>query len=151
MKKTSAILTVVSLLICAAVAANTRVVTHVHAGDLIEVEGGWTTRLTGISVPPSSDPIGWQAYDFTKRRLEGQRVAMFTWTTDNTAATIVRDDAGRPFAQILFGEGLALDIAALLLEKGLARVDADHLPDFCEHYVEIERVARENGVGIWAD
>jgi endonuclease YncB( thermonuclease family) len=76
---------------------------------------------------------------------------MLTWTTDNTAATIVRDDAGRPFAQILFGEGLALDIAALLLEKGLARVDADHLPDFCEHYVEIERVARENGVGIWAD
>ncbi len=151
MKKIVVIFTIVSLLICANVAANTRVVARVEAGDLIEIEGGWITRLTGISVPPPSDPIGWQAYDFTKRRLEGQTVAMFTWTRDNTAATIVRDDEGYPFARIQFGKGFAMDIAALLLERGLARVDADHLPAFCEHYLEIERVARENGVGIWAD
>ncbi len=60
---------------------------------LIEIEGGWTTRFTGISVAAAQRSLGWQAYDFTKRRLEGQTVAMFTWTTDNTAATIVRDDS----------------------------------------------------------
>jgi endonuclease YncB( thermonuclease family) len=150
MKKTSAILTAVSLLICAAVAANTRVITRVHAGDLIEIDGGWTTRLTGISVPPPSEPIGWKAYDFTKRQLEGQTVAMFTWTRDNTAATIVRDHEGRPLAQIRFGSGFTTDIAVLLLEQGFARVDMEHLPEYCEHYVEIERSAHRQGLGMWA-
>jgi endonuclease YncB( thermonuclease family) len=150
MRKTIVTLAAVFLLICAAAAANTRVVARVHAGDLIEIEGGWTTRLTGISVAPPNDPIGWLAYDFAKRRLEGQTVAMFTWTTDNTAATIVRDDEGRPFAQIRFGSGFANDIAVLLLEQGLARVDAEHLPEYCEDYVEIERSARRQGLGMWA-
>jgi endonuclease YncB( thermonuclease family) len=151
MKTPVAAVTVVSFLISAFAAASTRVIVRVHAGDLVEIAGGWKTRLTGISVPAPDDPIGWQAYDFTKRRLEGQTVAMFTWTTDNTAATIVRDDEGHPFAQIRFGRGLATDIASLLLENGLARVDLDHLPEYCEHYLEIERIARERGVGIWAD
>lgn len=150
MKKTAVILTAVSLLIGAPAAANTRVIVRVHAGDVIEIEGGWTTRLTGISVPPPSDPIGWKAYDFTKRRLEGQTVAMFTWTRDNTAATIVRDGEGRPFAQIQFGRGFGTDIAVLLLERGLARVDPDHLPDFCSHYLDIEREARDKKVGVWS-
>ena len=151
MRTAVAVITVVSFLICAVAAANTRVIVRVHAGDLVEIEGGWTTRLTGISVPAPDDPVGWQAYDFTKRRLEGQTIAMFTWTTDNTAATIVRDDEGHPFAQIMFGRGLATDIASLLLENGLARVDLDHLPEYCQHNREIERSARDRGVGIWAD
>ena len=150
MKKTAAIIVTAAMLICAIAAGNTRVVAHVHAGDLIEIEGGWTTRLTGIRVPPPNDPVGWQAYEFTKRRLEGQTVAMFTWTTDNTAATIFRDQDGRPFATIMFGKDLATDIAVLLLENGLARVDREHLPEHCQHYLEIERKARELGLGTWA-
>ena len=150
MKKSVVTVTVVSLLVCVVAAANTRLIVRVHAGDLIEIEGGWTTRLTGISVPPPNDPIGWQAYDFTKRRLEGQTVAMFTWTRDNTAATIVRDEEGRPFARIQFGKGFVTDIAVLLLQRGLARVDMQHLPDDCRHYFEIEQAAREEGVEIWA-
>jgi endonuclease YncB( thermonuclease family) len=138
------------LLICAVVSANTRVVTRVIAGDVLEIDGGWITRLTGITVPPPSDPIGWQAYDFTKRRLEGQTIAMFTWTRDNTAATIVRDENETPFAQIQFGKGFATDIAAVLLKRGLARVDAEHLPEHCAHYLEIERSARRAALGMWA-
>ncbi len=150
MKETTAVLAAAALLICAIAAANTRRVAAVHAGDLIEIEGGWTTRLTGIRVPALNHPIGWQAYDFTKRRLEGQTVAMFTWTKDDTAATIVRDQDGRPFATIMFGKGLATDIAALLLERGLARVEKEYLPEGSQHYFEIERAARHQGLGIWA-
>ena len=150
MKKAAAILVTAAMLICAIGAGNTRVVARVHAGDLIEIEGGWTTRLTGIRVPAPDDPVGRQAYDFTKRRLEGRTVAIFTWTTDNSADTIVHDPDGRPFATIMFGKDLATDIAVLLLEKGFARVDREHLPEHCQHYLEIERKARELGLGTWA-
>lgn len=139
------------LVLQAAVAtANTRVVVRVHSGDLIEIEGGWVTRLTGISVPEPDETFGMQALDFSKRRIEGRTVAMFTWTTDNTAATIVRDENGRPFATIKFGTALDIDLAAVLLEKGLARVDEEHLPESLHHYREIERSARQNGLGIWS-
>jgi len=138
------------MLFVASVAANTLTVARVHAGDIVEFQGGWKTRLTGIIAPGPTDPIGYQAFDFTKRRLEGQVVAVFTWTTDNTSAGIVYGDDGLPFAKIMYGEDMSLDISALLLERGYARVDGDHLPDGYERYWEIERVARNKRLGIWA-
>ena len=47
-------------------------------------------------------------------------------------------------------------IAVSLLIGGTAAantrvVDRDHLPEDCGHYLEIERAARERGVGLWAD
>jgi len=149
-EKTQAVVGVLAMLIVASVAANTLPVARVHAGDIIEFEGGWKTHLTGIIVPSPRNPMGYQAFDFTKRRLEGKVVAVFTWTTDNTAAGIVSGDDGLPFAKIMYGKGLSIDIAALLLEKGYARVDDDHLPEGYEHYREIEREAREKRLGIWA-
>ena len=149
-RKTQAAVVALAMLIVASVAANTLTVARVHAGEIIEFEGGWKTHLTGIIVPSPRDPIGYQAFDFTKRRLEGKFVAVFTWTTDNTAAGIVHGEDGLPFAKVMYGEGRSIDIAALLLEKGYAQVDDDHLPEGYEHYREIEREAREKQLGIWA-
>jgi endonuclease YncB( thermonuclease family) len=132
-------------------AANTLVVAEVHAGDLVEFEGGFTVHLTGIAIPGRTTQIGWTAFDFTKRRLEGKLVAVFTWTTDNTAAGIVIAADGLAFAKISYGKDPAIDIAAELLERGLARVDPDRLPEGYDHYMEIECQARNRKVGLWAN
>jgi hypothetical protein len=131
----------------AAAWANTLTVKTVHDGGTVEFEGGFTVHLKGISVPGPKTQIGWLAYDFTKRRLEGKVVAVFTWTTDNTAAGIVHGRDGLPFATIRYGKGFATDIAADLLARGLARIDLELAPGGCEHYPEIERRAKEKGSG----
>ncbi len=143
-------LLIVAHIMCALpVLPNTLTVTRVEAGDVIVLGDGWKTRLTGILVPAPRDPVGYRAFDFTKRSLEGKIVKVFTFTTDNTAAGIVRDEDGLPRAKILFGKGLATDIAELLLEKGYARVDDSMLPEDCEHYRDIEAEAKNRGVGLW--
>ncbi len=132
-------------------AGNTLIVVEVHAGDLVEFEGGFKVHLTGIVVPGSTTQIGWKAFDFTKRRLEGKRVAIFTWTTDNTAAGIVLGEDGLAFAKISYGRGLSIDIAAELLGRGLARIDPDRLPEGYDHYLEIESQAKDQKLRIWAN
>ena len=150
LRKIQVLVVALAMLFVAAAAANTLTVVRVHAGDIIEFEGGWKTHLTGIIVPSPHDPIGYQAFDFTKRRLEGKIVAVFTWTTDDTAAGIVHGEDGLPFAKVMYGKDLSIDIAALLLENGYARVNKDNLPEVYEHYREIEQKARGKGLGIWA-
>jgi len=137
-------------LACTGALANTGTVTAVQPGDLVVIGDDWTTRLTGIVAPAPDTPVGGYALEFTRRELEGKLVKFFTYTTDNTAAGIVRDEDGRPFAVILCGPELTTDINALLLEKGLARIDEEYLPAELEHYREIEAGAREKKVGIWA-
>ena len=142
----------VSLISMAAIPAiaNTLVVAEVHSGGLVEFDGGFTVHLTGVVVPGRETRIGQEAYDFIKHRLAGKRVAVFTWTTDNTAAGIVFGEDGLAFAKISYGKDLAIDIAAELLERGFARVDPDHLPESLEIYREIERRAKEKRLGIWS-
>jgi endonuclease YncB( thermonuclease family) len=139
------------LILAGPAAAHTLVVAEVHAGDLVEFEGGFTVHLTGIVVPGRTTQIGRLAFDFTKRRLEGKRVAVFTWTTDNTAAGIVFGEDGLASAKISYGKGLSIDIAEELLERGLARVDPDRLPEGYDRYLEIERQAKDQKMGIWAN
>lgn len=137
--------------------ANTLVVSKVRGGCIVVFEGGFTVHLTGVSIPGPKTQIGRLAHDFAKRRLERKRVAVFTWTTDNTATGIVRGEDGLAFAKVVYGEGLSgkgagggTDIAAELLELGYARVDSDHLPDGYEHYRDLERYAKDRQVGLWA-
>lgn len=143
-------LTASVVLLSTPLAAHTLVVAKVEGGCIVQFEGGFRVHLTGITVPGPETEVGWAAYDYAKRRLEGTRVAVFTWTTDNTAAGIVCGDDGLAFAKIMYGRGLSIDIAAELLERGLARVDTERLPDGCEHYREIERDAKARGLGLWS-
>jgi endonuclease YncB( thermonuclease family) len=138
-------------ILVARASANTLVVAEVHGGCRVEFQGGFAVHLTGISVPGAKTRLGYEAHDFVKRRLEGQRVAVVTWTTDNTAAGIVYGADGLPLAKIRYGKGLAVDIAAELLERGLARVDWEHLPKGFEHYGEIEVRAKSQKIGLWSE
>ncbi len=153
MTRRSLLLAIVALLVVMApdlVFSNTRTVDEVLGGDLVRIGDSFIARLTGITVPPRNEIMGYKIYDFTKRELEGKVVKLFTWTTDNTAAGIVRDKNDRAFVQIYYGKGMETSINELLLKKGYARVDREYLPDDLEYYLELEKEARGKGLGIWA-
>ena len=129
--------------------ANTGVIEKVLRGDLVRIGDTFVARLTGIAAPPKDESLGYKIYDFTKRELEGKTVKIFTWTTDNTANGIVRDEGGYPFVEIEFLQGETLSFNGLLLKKGYARVDRKYLPEHLKHYLDLEKEAREKGLGIW--
>jgi len=128
---------------------NTGIVKKVLSGDLVQIGDTFVARLTGITVPPRDETLGYKIYDFTKRELEGKTVKIFTWTTDNTAAGIVHDENGYPFVEIECGEEESLSFNEILLKKGYARVDRKYLPENLKHYLDIEKEAREKGLGVW--
>ncbi|UCE42644.1 MAG: thermonuclease family protein [Candidatus Aminicenantes bacterium] len=129
--------------------SNTGVVKKVLSGDLVQIGDTFVARLTGIKAPPRDDTLGYKIYDFTKRELEGKTVKFFTWTTDNTAAGIVHDKNGYPFVEIEYGKGESLSFNEVLLKKGYARVVPKYLPDYLKHYYDLEKEAREKGLGFW--
>ena len=130
--------------------ANTGTIKKVLSGDLVQIGDTFVARLTGITAPPPDEALGYKIYDFTKRELEGKTVKLFTWTTDNTAAGIVYEENGHPFVEIEYWkEGEYLSFNEVLLKKGYARVDQKFLPDHLKHYLDLEKEAKEKGLGIW--
>ncbi len=134
--------------------ANTGVIESVHSGDRLEFQGGFRVRLIGVKTPGKNTKMGYKIFDFTKRQLEGKTVKLFTYTTDNTAAGIVYDEEGYAYAQIVYGKGViskdwTVNFNELLLEKGYARVDRAFLPEEFKHFIDIEKKARREKIGIW--
>ena len=130
-------------------AGNIGLVKKVLSGDLVQIGDTFVARLTGIRAPERNERLGYEIYDFTKRELEGQTVKLFTWTRDNTAAGIVYDEQGYARVQIFYGIGAAMSFNEVMLKKGYARVDPKYLPDDLKHYLDLEKEAREKGLGIW--
>lgn len=141
--------TAILLLFAAAAAANTRVVTEVIDGGTVGI-GGFEAHFTGLEVPDTTTALGREIRDFVRRELEGKRVKLSTWTRDDTAAGIVYGDDGRAFVDIQTGPGYATWFNEELLRRGYERVAHERLPDFAAHFPELEREARECGLGIWA-
>ena len=134
------IVAVLLLVVCAAgpVQGNTGTVDEVLSGDLVRIGDSFIARLAGIKAPPRNEVMGYQ-------------IKLFTWTTDNTAAGIVYDEEDHAFVQIYYSKGMETSLNEVLLEKGYARVDKEYLPDELKYYLELEKEAREKGLGIWAD
>ena len=129
--------------------ANTGVVKKVLSGDLVQIGDTFIARLTGIKAPPQDETLGYKIFDFTKRELEGKTMKIFTWTMDNTTAGIVYDENGYPFVEIEYGKENSLSFNEVLLEKGYAQVDRKYLPENLKHYNDLEKEAKEKGLGIW--
>lgn len=147
---TTAVLSLFLLLCAGSALANRRTVTVIHRADRVEIEGGWVTRIAGITAPEPGTPLGDEGLKFTRDRVLGKSVVFSTWTTNNLVSGIVYDGEGLPFATIEFGSS-SIDLAVELLKVGLARVDAEYLPEYCQHYREIEGKARAAGIGLWAE
>jgi endonuclease YncB( thermonuclease family) len=137
------------LLLQISLMGDTGIIKKVLSGDLVQIGDTFVARLTGITAPPRNETLGYKVYDFTKRELEGNLVKIFTWTTDNTASGIVYDENGYPFVEIVFLENESPSFNEILLKKGYARVDQKYLPENLKHYLDLEREAREKGLGIW--
>ena len=146
---TRALFVVISLVAAISAAGHTGIIQKVLSGDLVQIGDTFVARLTGIKAPARNEPLGYEIYDFTKRELEGQTAAIFTWTTDNTAAGIVYDEEKHPFVQIFYGIKASVSFNEVLLRKGYARVDLKYLPDDLKHYIDLEKEARGKGLGIW--
>ena len=143
------LLTAIVLAAVMTAAANTGLVKKVLGGDLVQFGETFVARLTGIRAPGPDEPLGREVCDFTKKELEGKIVVLITWTLDNTAAGIVYDEDGRPRVQIFYGNGFAMSFNEVMLKKGYARVDPKYLPADLKHYLDLEREAKEKGLGIW--
>jgi endonuclease YncB( thermonuclease family) len=135
-------------------AANTGVVKKVLSGDIVQFGDDFIARLTGVRTPQLDEPMGREIYEFTLKELEGKLVRLATWTTDDTAAGIVYDEQGFPFVLVHYGQlsrdkGSATCFNEVLLKKGYARVDPKFLPNDLKRYYDLEREAREKGLGIW--
>jgi endonuclease YncB( thermonuclease family) len=140
---------IITASITGTITANTLVIEKVHSGDIVEFRGGFTARLTGIRSPGLEDSLGQIVYQYTKNQLAGKLVTVFTYTLDNSAAGIVKDDDGYPFVQIEYGDKERVEFNIILLQKGYARIDEKYLPPFLEHYKKLEEEARVNKLGIW--
>ena len=142
----------VLLLVPSPAEANTVDVVKVHSGDLIEVGDGFMLRLVGLKAPSLDDPNGQKAYTYLKDAIEGRKVKLFTWTTDNTAAGIVHDDDGNAFGEIWYGENYSIELNAEMLKLGLVITDPIHMPENkADHYLKCEETARKNHQGLWAE
>jgi hypothetical protein len=144
------ILVMAIILIAGPALANTGVVEEVIDGGTIRFGESFVARLTGLAVPDTMTSIGRMICSFTRQEVEGKLVRLFTWTKDNTAAGIVHDENNLPFVQIFYKEEMSTSFNEVLLKKGYARVVKKYLPDDLEHYLDLEREARIQELGIWA-
>lgn len=107
-------------------------------------------RLIGVDTPESVSPnkeknnnYGKEASKYTKQRLEGKYVSL-EFDIQET------DKYGRYLAYIYLEDGTMYNKE--LLEKGYAQV-ATYPPNvkYVEEFEEIQKKARENNIGFWAE
>lgn len=119
-------------------------------GDTIEVEIDGrkeTVRMLLVDTPETKkpgtpvQPMGLDAYEFTKATLEGQEVRLEKDVSE-------RDQYGRLLMYVYLGDKM---VNEMLLERGLARV-AVFPPDvkYVEAFRQISRKAQEAALGIWS-
>ncbi|MCF7809854.1 thermonuclease family protein [bacterium] len=149
--KTVFIFSVVIAITVTPVSANTLVIKKVHDGDTIECEGGFKAHISGVNTPDLDEKFGQKVFEFTKNELEGELVAVYSYTLNNNADGIVYDKDGYAFMKIMYGDDHSIDFGALLIKKGLARVDKRFPIDDLDKYIALEKEAKEKKVGIWVE
>lgn len=133
---------------------STAIVATVIDGDTLTLDDGREIRLVGIQAPKL--PLGragfspWPLADIAKKEMEnislGKKVTVYTGTTKT-------DRHGRMLAHLMVGEKPnQVWLQGEMLRLGLARVYsfADNRA-LVDEMLSIEKTARKNGNGIWAD
>jgi micrococcal nuclease len=125
---------------------NTSIVSRVVDGDTIELGTGERVRYIGIDTPETVDPrkevqcFGKEASVKNKELVEGKEVRLVKDVSD-------KDKYGRLLRYVYVGD---VFVNEKLVSEGYARV-ATYPPDvaYAERFIEAERVARENKLGLW--
>ncbi|MBC8453235.1 MAG: thermonuclease family protein [Chloroflexi bacterium] len=107
----------------------------VDAGD-----GEQTVRLIGVELRPFGDPFYGFTQEVIQSWIDGKQVLLEADERDG-------DEQGRSMRYV-FLEDIMINAALIL--NGLARVETEHPNVRYDGYLtEMERQARESGVGIW--
>lgn len=131
------------------------VVLKVHDADTIKVmfENGKTRRIRflGIDAPEKSklrygykEYLGYESYRFIHRLLKNKRISILVKIKKN--GRLYKDRYRRLLAFVYKNQ---VDICALLLKKGLAKVYRKRKSPKHFKYLEYERYARVRKLGIW--
>ena len=150
-------LVVVFLLVFAslALAHQFRTVKRVVDGDTLVLENGERVRLIGVDTPETKDPrrpvehYGKEAAEFTKKMVEGKRIRLefdpanaHTGHKDNTRQR-------RTLAYVYLEDGTLLN--AEIIKQGYGHAYTRFPFKYIEEFRQVERKARENRKGLWAE
>ncbi len=113
-----------------------------HKGDF-QIIGLLGVDAPENSEPPMrSEPLGKEALEFTRDKLEGKRVVL-----EGKPAGPDTDRYGRSLRYVHVKDGALFNTE--ILEQGLARVAAQHAFARRSQFAESEQRARQAGFGIW--
>ncbi len=126
----------------------TYLVVRVIDGDTIELSNGEKVRYIGIDTPELHHPqkeverYAREAYEANRRMVEGKRVRLELDVEE-------RDRYGRILAYVYVDD---LMVNEWLVANGYARV-ATFPPNVkhTERFLQLEREARQEKIGLWAD
>ena len=133
------------------VLANTLEVSKVLDGPIVQF-GNFKVWIKGVCTKDLGDEAIAKVSTFTREKLVGKIIKAFTYTTDGNASGIVYDENGIAYMKILCGEKMDRDFAAMLIEKGMVKVDDRYLDDEEKKlYNELMEKAKAAKIGIWCD
>ncbi len=145
-----------SLLLCSIAASVGRdeagTVLRVVDGDTLVVrigESAEKVRLIGVDTPESVDPrrpvqyFGREAAGFTRGLADGKRVSL-----RGEARTGDRDKYGRLLRYVFLPDGVLLN--AEIIRQGYGHAYLRYPFARMEEFRELERQARDRGLGLWA-
>jgi len=149
-----------------------RTVKRIISGDTLELENGEKVRLIGVDTPETKHPnklverFGKEASEFTRNTIEGKQV----WLEyDQTK----KDRYGRTLAYVHYKNTKRLDVSPpshrrngdkefitvevdfvineVIIRQGYGHAYNNYPFKYMEKYRELERKAREEKRGLWAD
>jgi micrococcal nuclease len=117
-------------------------------GDTLLTDGDERIRLIGVDTPETVHPnkpvqaFGKAASEFTRTQAEGRMMYL-------EAGYEKTDKYGRTLAFAYFGDGRLLN--AEIIRKGFGHAYTQFPHPYLEHFRSLEKQAREQRVGLWAD
>lgn len=129
------------------------VVERVVDGDTLLLQSGERVRLIGVDTPETKHPkkpveyFGKEASAFSRRMAEGKRVRLEF--DQANAARGHKDHYGRTLAYVFLEDGILLN--AEIIKQGYGHVYTQFPFSRMEEFRRLEREAREQRRGLWAD
>ena len=134
-------------------------ITWIYDGDTIRVEKIGKVRLIGIDAPERNDSDRDQHYTrqgIPQKRLREISAEALRYLIDNVKGENVtletdrqvKDKYGRTLAYVYLADGRMLN--RILIEKGLAAVYRRFSFSRKKDFLQIEKTARKNRVGLWS-
>ena len=132
---------------------------QVHDGSRFEIEVmpyfGYPVRFLGVQVPrifagqDSSDYHAGEATEFLREKLEGKQVRLYGYDLFTPES---RNGAYISYVQVKEEDGTIRDVNKAMLTNGFGQWVPYYrqYPDSIDAYQQYEEIAREEGIGMWA-